>query len=120
MKYHYEDENIKIIIYFPNKKTALLANASVSIRTTTFGFYTTKGFQIWTSSLFNERLSEQINITPPKLKYFGYKEITYVEDKKDWIELERLIYSAYQFARSEKERKQNMNTEIINPSDVPI
>ena len=117
MKYHYEDEDLKIIIFFPKKEGKLIANATIILKTVSYGLYTTKGFQIWHSSRFNERLQEPINITPPTKQISGRFLIqAFFEDKNKWYELENFIYSAYLKARQEK----TIVKEDINPNEIPI
>jgi len=100
--------DIKITITSKNKGN-LLANATVSIFTLPFGFITIKNFQIWVSQHLNDRLQERINIIPPSVHAYGrYIPIVFLEDKKLWEELERLIYSEY----SSKIKKANENVDV--------
>ena len=65
-----EMQDVKIKVYIKDKDN-LIANANVSLNTVLFGFVTIKGFQLWKSTHFNERLSESINITPPTKQGYG-------------------------------------------------
>lgn len=108
MKYHYEDENVKISIIFPKIKGKLIANATILLKTAGFGIYTTKWFRIWHSPNFNDRLQEPINITPPTLNLPFFPIVTYFENAKQWYEIERLIYSAYLKAVKERDEKKEI------------
>ncbi len=111
-----EYQDIKITITLKQKPPTLLANANVSINTVLFGFVTIKGFQIWKSQNFNERLQEAINITPPMRPNFGrYIPLIFIENPNKWHELEMEIYSEF----SNKRSKYQSRTEEINIDDVP-
>ena len=113
------NDNLKVKIFFPKKKSKLLANATVSINTIEYGFLTIKGFQIWPSSVMNGRLQEYINITPPSVQLFGkYCPFVFIEKVKDWENLEHYIYSAYLKASSE--RSEPSCEEKINLQDIPF
>lgn len=114
----YEDEDLKIKI-IPNKwGTKPIANASVSIRTERFGFITVKGFQIWPSPRFNERLQEAINITPPtKLSYGRYIHQLFFEDPAKWQEIERLIYGCYLSYKSQNSARE---IETVDLDEIPL
>lgn len=111
-----EDVNKRITIILKENKGNLLANAHISINTAEFGFVTIKGFQIWRSKNFNERLQEAINIQPPTKSSYGrpYKFV-FFEDKKLWCELELIIYEEYIKARSKNE----VRSEEVNLDDIP-
>ncbi|GEM_PF-3541437 len=96
------DIKIKIII---KDKPNLLANATVSLNTITFGFVTIKNFAIWKSKHFNDRLQEAINITPPATRGFKYTPIVFFETRDKWFDLERQIYDAFSVSRSGKEEE---------------
>jgi len=90
-----ENENLKITIILKNNPK-LFANANVAINTVDFGFITIKGFQIWKSSIFNERLQEHINITPPNRQFMGHTiSLVFIENRTLWFDLEEKIYSAF-------------------------
>lgn len=111
-----EDENVKIKIVFPKKQMRLLANANISLNTIEYGFITIKGFQIWPSSQMNTRLQEEINITPPSRMLFGrYYPFVWIEDEKQWHELEGRIYDAYHKAKNKQ-----VDSEKVNPEDIPF
>lgn len=105
------DNDIKIEIKIKDIKT-LLANATVSINTIPLGFVTIKGFAIWKSNHFNERLQEAINITPPSTRGFKYIPIVFIENPKMWIELEQKIYDAFNTKRT------HANSEEIDLDEV--
>lgn len=87
--------DIKIKITLKDKPN-LLANATVSLNTTAFGFVTIKGFTIWKSKYFNERLQEAINIKPPAQFAFGkYYPQVFFESRDMWFDLEQKIYEAF-------------------------
>lgn len=93
-------DNLKIQIVLKNK-SSLLANANVCLETVFFGYITIKGFQVWRSRNFNERLQEKINIAPPtKYAYGKYIQQVFFETKDKWYELETKIYEAYLNERS--------------------
>lgn len=95
--------NIEIKIFLKRNKGNLLANASVSILTTDFGFVTIKNFQIWKSNLFNSRLQDKINIVPTNKYSFGHTfQLVFFEDENSWFELERIIYKAFANEKSEE------------------
>lgn len=109
------DVNIKVFI---KDKGNLIANSNVSINTVLFAFVTIKGFQIWRSDCFNERLQEKINITPPTRPAYGrYIPQVFFEDKNKWFELEQMIYNAFNTERLKKSLKQK--TEDVNIDDIP-
>ena len=111
----YGDVKIKVFI---KDKNNLIANANVSLNTLDFGFVTIKGFQIWRSNVFNQRLNEQINITPPTKQTFGrYTQQVFFEDKDKWYELEAKIYDVFNNDRNKKLSKQSV--EDINIDDIP-
>ncbi|OGK09582.1 hypothetical protein A2767_03150 [Candidatus Roizmanbacteria bacterium RIFCSPHIGHO2_01_FULL_35_10] len=113
-----KDENIKIKIFLPKKVSKLLASASVSINSE-YGFITIKGFQIWPSSHFNQRLQTSVNITPPSKQLYGrYTPFIFFEDVKSWYKLEELIFSAYQKFKDKKEKI--IISEDVNPEDIPF
>lgn len=116
-----KDENVEISIFFPEKQSSLLANATVSLRTIEYGFVTIKGFCIWISSRLNDRLQEKINITPPSKQIRGrYRPIVFVEEPIDnWYCLEARIYDAYHKAKIKIKYKQKQN-EDVNPNDIPF
>lgn len=90
------DENYKISIFLKENKGNLLANATVSVDTLQFGYITIKGFQIWISRIFNERLQDKINIQPPtKLAYGRAHQQVFIEDKQKWFLLELEIYNLF-------------------------
>ena len=113
----YEDENLKIKIFLKDKDKVgkLLANANVAIRTLNLGFITIKGFQIWPSPKFNERLQAAVNITPPSKQAYGrfYPQV-FFEEPKLWFELEEKIYSFYLQA------KISNTEEKVSIEDLPI
>ena len=91
------DINIKITL---KDKPNLLANATVSLNTITFGFVTIKNFAIWKSKHFNDRLQEAINITPPATRGFKYTPIVFFETRDKWFDLEQQIYQAFNASRT--------------------
>lgn len=96
-----ENEDVRITIFLKNSQK-LLANATVSIETIYFGFVTIKGFQIWISRIFNERLQEAINIEPPTIMPYGRPyQFVFFENNQKWFDLESRIYDAFVKARSE-------------------
>lgn len=110
-------ENIKIKVFLKDKNN-LLANATVSFNTISYGFVTIKDFQIWRSKNFNERLQEAINITPPTRNMHGHFLPTiFLEDRKKWYELESKIYDTYCLAKNEETKKEDLK---INPDDIHI
>lgn len=114
----YEDENLKIKILPNKRKNKLLANANVSIKTERFGFITIKGFQIWPSPRFNERLQQAINITTPsKASYGRYVRQVFIEDPAKWFELEELIYSSYLRYKSQNAAGE---TETVDLEKIPF
>jgi hypothetical protein len=119
MKYHYEDENVKVSVFLINKDN-IIARANISIKLNTSYFITIKGFVIWKSEWIHPKFQEQLNITPPRIYRFGkWVDIVFFESKNDWILLEEKIYSAYLKAKLEKDNKLIVN-ENINPDDIPI
>lgn len=95
------DEDVKINIIFKKDKGNLLANATVSINSVEFGYVTMKGFQIWRSRIFNERLQENINILPPTITPYGRPyTLIFFENPKKWQVLEEKIYSAFNQTRN--------------------
>lgn len=116
MKWHYEDEDVKVKIIPPKTKSKLLVNATLIIKTDLFGIITIKSFQIWPSPLMNGRLQEKINIEPPSIMIYGRPfKFVFFEDKKVWFEIEHKIYSAYCNYRSKKS-----HNEDIDPNELPI
>lgn len=113
-----EDVKIKVIL---KDKGKLLANANVAIETVKFGFVTIKGFQIWKSPRFNERLQEAINITPPTKPAYGHF-ITqlFFEDMNKWFELEEKIYGVYLSTRNDVSNVASLGKEDINPNEIPV
>lgn len=111
-------EEMKIKIYMKNKGKKI-ATASVSVDTVEFGRITIKDFSIWRSPIFNDRLQEPINITPPcrRNSFGGYFYYIFIEDKEKWPKLEDEIYSAY---RLELEKIKKGGDESVDPNDVPI
>ncbi len=106
-----DTEKIKITILIRDKNT-LLANANVCFYSD-FGMVTIKGFQIWKSNVFNERLGEGLNISPPSLQYKGGRvQLVFFESKEQWYELERLIYSKYL-------EKRPTGSEEVNIDEMP-
>lgn len=115
----FDTENLKIKI-LPKNQSKLIANVNIAINTVEFGFITIKGFQIWKSNLMNERLQEKINIAPPSLRMYGrYISFVHVEDKKMWLELEHLIYSAY-LRFSSVNKVKSKEDEKVNPDNIPF
>lgn len=111
-----DDVDVKISIVL-REQPKLIANATVSLRTSIFGFVTIKGFQIWKSPRFNERLQEAINITPPTRQMFGkYIDLVFFESGKGWIALESKIYDAFNKARNENSKK--LPSENVNPEEL--
>lgn len=111
-----ENQDIKITIILKQKPPTLLANANVSIRTVLYGFVTIKGFQIWKSRNFNERLQEAINITPPMRPAFGrFIPLVFFEAPDKWYELELEIYNAF----SSKRNNSQNHTEEVSIDEIP-
>lgn len=110
------NEDVKIKVFLKDKGK-LLANANIAIETVKFGFVTIKGFQIWSSPKFNERLQEALNITPPTKQAYGrfYQQL-FFEDKNKWFELEEKIYSAYLNIRNAATAEK----EDISPDEVQV
>lgn len=107
------NENLKINIILKNKNN-LLANATISIYTSDFGFITIKGFQIWKSKIYNERLRENINIQPTgKYAYGRNIELVFIEDRQKWYELEQEIYLAYADKTNLEANKDEINIDKI-------
>src|SRR3989344_8904358 len=99
-----ENEDVKITIILKKGSPKLLANATISIETVYFGFITIKGFQIWNSRIFNERLQEAINIVPPTIMPYGHPyTFVFFEKEQKWFDLETRIYEAFV-----KERNMNI------------
>ncbi len=95
-----ENEDVKITIFLKDSPK-LLANATVSMETIYFGFVTIKGFQIWNSRIFNERIQEAINIRPPTIIVYGHPyQFVFFENEQKWFELESKIYDAFVKAKS--------------------
>ncbi len=109
------DLKIKIIL---KNKGNLFANADISIYANSYGFITLKGFQIWKSNVFNNRLNDNINIQPAGKIAFGhfYKQV-FFEEKEKWYELEMEIYQEYLKVVN---NKKNFNEETVNPEDIQI
>lgn len=119
MKYHYEDEDVKIIVFL-NSKDNLIARVNISLKLNTSSFITIKGFVIWKSEWIHPKFQEQINFTPPRLYLYGkWSDIVFFEDKQKWFLLEEKIYLAYCKAKSEKDKKL-IASEDINPDEIPI
>lgn len=119
MKYHYEDENTKIIILIISKDN-IIARANLSLKLNESSFITIKGFVIWKSKWLHPKFQEQINITPPRLFLYGkYSDIVYFENEREWYSIEEKIYSAFLKARIERDKKIIKN-EDINPEEIPI
>lgn len=117
-KMTFNDEEVKISVTIPKKAGRLLANATL-VLPTQFGLITIKGFQIWPSPHFNERLKTNINISPPSKPAFGrYFRLIYFEDEKGWFEIEKQIYEIY-LAKKSRETYGEMN-ENVNPDDIPF
>lgn len=111
-----ENQDIKITIILKQKPPTLLANANVSINTILYGFITIKGFQIWKSQNFNERLQEAINITPPmRLIYGRYISLVFIENPSKWHELELEIYNVYSSKRNNSQNR----IEEVNIDEIP-
>lgn len=107
-------EDVKISISLKNSGN-LLANATLSIRTK-LGNIVIKGLPIWKSSIFNDRLQENINITTPTARSHGrYVPLVFFEDRRAWFEIERLIYSAYL-----SKKNGSGDEEKVNPEDIPF
>ena len=88
-----EDLKIHIIL---KSNGSILGNATISVNTYAFGFITIKDFTLWKSHVFNERLQDYINITPPIRNTFGkYIERVFLENPQKWYELELAIFEAY-------------------------
>ncbi len=116
------DADIKIFIFLKdNPKSRLIANATVCIDTLAFGNITIKYFQIWKSTLMNEKLQEAINIKPYAIKVFNakYLPVLFFNDPKAWERIELRIYDAYCLAKSNKNRSISIS-EDIDPDDVPL
>lgn len=94
-------DNPKIKVYIKNKGN-LIANANVTLETVEFGQITIKGFQIWRSRNYNQRLSEAINITPPTRQGYGFPTLVFFESKNKWYELELIIYETFNLKRNER------------------
>lgn len=119
MKYHYEDEDVKIRVFL-NSKDNIIGRINIALKTSGSSFITIKGFVIWKSEWMHSKFQEQINITPPRLYRFGkWSDIIYFENKKDWYQIEEKIYSAYLKAKLEKDNKLIQN-EDIKPEELPI
>lgn len=104
------DIKIKIIL---KDKPNLLANATVSLNTTAFGFVTIKGFTIWKSRHFNDRLQEAVNIKPPAQLAFGkYYPQVFFESRDKWFDIERQIYDAFNTSRT------GLKEEAIDPDEI--
>lgn len=104
-----QDENVKINITLQNKGN-LLAKAVISLNTIEFGFVTIKGFQIWKSKVFNERLQEAIYIQPTiKLAYGHAYPQVFFENNQKWLDLEMKIYETFIEERSNSQSKMNTN-----------
>ena len=109
-------EDIEIVIFIKNKGN-LLANANLILKTSGFGNIVIKGLPIWKSSRLNERLQENINITPPSRQSYGrYIDLVFFENRKIWFEIERLVYSAY----LKKKNKTVIVNESVDPKDIPF
>lgn len=107
--------DIKINILIKKDKGNLLANANVSIPTQQFGIVTLKDFQIWKSSIHNERLADNINIQPPGIMIYGhFRSKAFFEDKESWYRLEFEIYQSYTKILSK------LPEEEINIDEIPI
>src|SRR3989344_8502223 len=112
-----EMRDVKIKVFIKDKGN-LIANANVSINTVLFSFVTIKGFQIWKSDRFNERLQEQVNITPPTKQTYGrYTPQVFFEDKNKWFELEQMVYDAFNTERQKGNSKSA--SEEVNVDDIP-
>lgn len=110
------DGDVKIKVLIKNKGK-LLANANIAIETVTFGFITIKGFQIWSSTRFNERLQEAINITPPTKQAYGhFIQQVFFEDKDKWFGLEEKIYGVFVNTRG---AANSGKEEIVEHMDLP-
>src|SRR5690606_10089637 len=107
------DYKITIIIK-PGPK--LLANANISFRTS-FDWITIKGFQIWRSDHFNERLGSKINVAPPSKNAYGkYHTQVFFENSQKWYEIEQLVFDHFMQAC----RIKGVNiSEDINPDEIP-
>lgn len=94
------DEDVKVKIYIKNKGN-LIANATVYLNTNGFGRLALKGFQIWNSQRFNERLKEKINISPPSKSVYGKSVyLLYFENPEGWNRLEQKIHEAYIYQKN--------------------
>lgn len=103
------EEDVRIAGSLKNG-SSLLAIASVSIQTVEFGWVTIKGFRIWKSNVFNQRLQEMINITPPAHSNYGkWTPTVFFEEPKKWVQLEDWIYSWFNSERGGK----NTNSERV-------
>lgn len=113
-----EMQDVKIKVYIKDKGN-LIANANISVNTILFGFITIKGFQIWKSPHFNERLQEAINIQPPSKLVFGkYIIQVYFENRDKWFELEQMIYDAF---NSERRKNSSIHeSEDVNTDEIPL
>jgi len=112
-----KNEDVRITIILKNSSNNLLANATISIETTYFGFVTIKGFQIWRSRVFNERLQEAINVKPPTIMPYGRPyQFVFFEDKQKWFELESKIYDSFVKIRdiSKNDDSENINLDEIS------
>lgn len=111
------EDNLKIHIIFKDEGR-LLANVHISIKTHEYGFITLKSFRIWKSDRMNERLQEQLNITPPSQKvYSKYIPLIFIEKIEDWSALEKRIYDAFCLARQQRHRN---ISEDVNPDDIQL
>lgn len=111
-----DNVDVKISIFLKEQPN-LIANATVSLKTIIFGFVTIKGFQVWRSNIFNGRLQEPINITPPTKQVFGkYTHQVFFESSKEWFALESKIYDALNKARERNSKK--LPTENISPEEL--
>lgn len=109
----YNDIDISIIL--PSKASNLLANVAITLDTYSCGKITIKGFQIWKSKNYNDRLQERINVAPPTKRYFSrYIPQVFIEDKPKWYELEERIYEAYKVKMGSKRE------EVVNPEEIHI
>ena len=112
------DESVKITITMKDKDN-LIANATVSVKTEIYGWITIKNFCIWKSPILNDRIQEQINITPPSFRGVGkFHPLIFVEDEKLWHALESRIYDAFHLERSKK--SMDGNNEGVDPEDIPF
>lgn len=110
-----DEEEIKINVSIPKKKSNLIAKATVTIKTSIFGYVTIKGFLIWQSEYIHPDFQEKLNITPPNQRIFSkYIPLVFFEDKQSWKLVESKIYDAYHSLSF------NKNKEDINPEDIPF